>query len=160
MNKSELVQRIVSSRSILSDLIEEVPETYRDFTMIAGVMTLKDIIIHISWFELEIVNMLETMRLQGSPLWDLSTDDRNIKIQELHANLPWQQVMATYEKIQPILVDLIGGLEEATLENPTYFDNMPVEWLPLGIIAANTYEHYEHHIRDIKECLNNIDKPS
>ncbi|PKO05805.1 MAG: hypothetical protein CVU41_10315 [Chloroflexi bacterium HGW-Chloroflexi-3] len=158
MNRSELVQRIVSSRSILSDLIEQVPEKHRDRTMIAGMMTLKDIIIHICWFELEMVNMLETMKLQGSPLWELGTDERNTRIQELHADLPWQQVIFDFEKIQPVLIELIEGLEEAALENPTYFNNMPEEWIPFEIIAGNTFEHYEHHIRDIKEFLIDIDK--
>lgn len=158
MNRSELVQRIVSSRSILSDLIEQVPEKHRDRTKIAGMMTLKDIIIHICWFELEMVNMLETMKLQGSPLWELGTDERNTRIQELHADLPWQQVIFDFEKIQPVLIELIEGLEEAALENPTYFNNMPEEWIPFEIIAGNTFEHYEHHIRDIKEFLIDIDK--
>lgn len=158
MNKAELVQRIVTSRSILSDLILQVPEKHRNHTMIAGVMTLKDIIIHICWFELEMVNMLETMNLQGSPLWELDTDERNTRIQELHANLPWQQVFATYEKLQPELVELIDGLEESALKNPAYFDNMPEEWIPLEIIAGNTYEHYEHHTHDIQEFLINLDE--
>lgn len=158
MNKAELAQRIVSSRSILSDLIAQIPEKHRHHTMIAGLMTLKDIIIHICWFELEMVNMLETMKLQGSPLWELNTDERNSRIQELYANIPWQQVFATYEKLQPVLIELIDGLEEAALKNPSYFDNMPEEWIPLEIIAGNTYEHYEHHIKDIKEFLKNIDK--
>jgi len=158
MNKAELTQRILSSRSILSDLIAQVPEEHRDRTMIAGVMTLKDIIIHICWFELEMVNMLETMKLQGSPLWELGTDERNTRIQELHANLPWLQVIATYENLQPALIELIDGLEEAALKSPIYFKNMPEEWIPVEIIAGNTFEHYEHHIRDIKEFLLNIDK--
>lgn len=157
MNRSELVQRIISSRSILSDLIEQVPENLRDHTEIAGLMTLKDVISHISWFELEMVNMLQTMRLQGSPLWELMTDERNARIQELHAALPWQQVISTFEKTQSILVNLLDGLEDSALENPTYFNNMPEEWVPLEIIASNTYEHYEHHIRDIKDFLHNID---
>jgi hypothetical protein len=158
MNRSELIQRIISSRSILSDLIAKVPENHRDHTKIAGVMTLKDIISHISWFELEMVNMLQTMRLQGSPLWELMTDERNASIQELHATLPWQQVISTFEKTQSVLVNLLDGLEDAALENPIYFNNMPEEWVPLEIIASNTYEHYEHHIRDIKDFLHNIDK--
>ncbi len=104
------------------------------------------------------VNMLETMKLQGSPLWELGTDERNIRIMEMNANHPWQQVISTYDSVQPELIDLISRLEEAALKNPTYFDNMPEEWIPLEIIAGNTYEHYEHHTHDIQEFLINLDE--
>jgi hypothetical protein len=158
MNKKEFVLRIISSRSILSELIEQVPEKYHEQTIIAGEMTLKDIVVHITWFELEMLNLLETMTLQGSPLWDLETDERNARIQAIHALLPWQQVITTFETIQPRLIELVDDLEEIALENPTYFKNMPEEWIPQEIIASNTYEHYEHHSKDIKDFLNNFEK--
>jgi hypothetical protein len=158
MNKKEFVQRILSSRSVLSELIEQVPENYREQTMIAGEMTLKDIVVHITWFELEMLNLLETMTLQGSPLWDLATDERNARIQVIHAQHPWQQVITTFEKIQPRLMELVDSLEQAALENPAYFKNMPEEWIPWEIIAGNTYEHYEHHSNDIKDFLKKFEK--
>ena len=157
MNKKEFVQRIVSSRSILSELIKQIPENNREQTMISGEMTLKDIVVHITWFELEMLNLLETMTLQGSPLWDLGTDERNARIQAIHAQLPWQQVITTFEKIQPRLMGRIDGLEQAVLETPVYFKHMPDEWIPWEIIAQNTYEHYEHHSMDIKDFLNNFE---
>ena len=121
---------------------------------ISGSMTLKDVIIHIVWFELEMIHLLETRTLQGSPLWNYSTDERNARIQALHAGDSWQAVIEQFDAAQPKLLQLLEAIDEKALHHPQAFINMPEDWSPWQIISENTCEHYEHHAKDIEESIN------
>ena len=49
---------------------------------------MKDILSHITWFEREMVDMLQTRTLKGSKLWELPQDERNRIIYEQNRATP------------------------------------------------------------------------
>ena len=39
------------------------------------------------------------------------------------------------------------------MTDPTGFPNMPPDWQPWLVIAQNTYQHYQDHIKDVERWL-------
>ena len=42
-----------------------------------GERSLRDVVMHISWYERQMIGILESRRFEGSRLWELPTDERN-----------------------------------------------------------------------------------
>ena len=120
---------------------------------IAGNWSLKDIIAHITWHEQEMVGLIQAHALVGSELWNLPTDERNAAIYEQTKNQPLEQVLAESEQVHQQLLDALPTLSDEDLIDPSSFPNMPPDWQPWMIIAQNTYEHYEDHMKDVEKWL-------
>ncbi len=158
MNKEELIQLYKVARENLSNRISQVPETKWGYVPINEKMTMKDILFHINWFDNEMILVLESKKFQGSPWWDLGTDERNERIQELAVSQGWQETYQIYQQNGPRLLTALENLEEAAVNDPGFFEDMPEDWEPWFILAGNTYEHYDHHARDIEEYLRKHDQ--
>jgi len=42
---------------------------------------------------------------------------------------------------------------DENMTDPTGFPNMPPDWQPWLVIAQNTYQHYQDHIKDVERWL-------
>ena len=118
-----------------------------------GNWSLKDIIAHITWHEQEMVGLIQAHALVGSELWNLPTDERNAAIYEQVKDLPLEQVLAESEQVHQLLLEALPTLSNEDLIDPSSFPNMPPDWQPWMIIAQNTYEHYEDHMKDVEKWL-------
>ena len=124
-----------------------------------GNWSLKDIIAHITWHEKEMVGLIQAHALVGSELWNLPTDKRNAAIYEQVKHLPLELVLAESEQVHQQLIDALPTLSDEDLTDPDSFPNMPPDWQPWMIIAQNTYEHYEDHMKDVEQWLAEHDAP-
>ena len=122
-------------------------------TTIYGDWSLKDIIAHITWHEQEMVGLIQARALVGSELWNLPTDERNAAIYEQTKDQSLEQVLAESEQVHQQLLDALPTLSDEDLIDPSSFPNMPSDWQPWMIIAQNTYEHYEDHMKDVEKWL-------
>lgn len=119
-----------------------------------GDWSVKDIIAHITWYEREMVGLLSGRALQGSPLWEIPTDNRNEIIHERVKEYPISMVFAESDEVFKTLLTLLDGLKDEELNEAKYFLEMPAEWTPREVIASNTYEHYSNHVGDIRRSFN------
>ena len=148
-----LIERIQIDWSTWNSLISQVALKQMTLSNISGDWSLKDIIAHITWHEREMVSLITAHALVGSELWNLSTDERNAAIFELVKDQPLEQVLAESEQVHQQLMDALPTLSNQDLTDPSSFPNMPPDWQPWMIIAQNTYEHYEDHMRDVQRWL-------
>lgn len=149
----ELIDQINAEHNTWQALIDQIdPEKMND-PGVSGEWSLKDVIAHISWHENEMVTMVQTHVLKGSDLWDLITDERNAIIQEENQDKSLEQVLEESNQIHQQLMDLLPSLSDGDLTNPENFAGMPPDWQPWTILADNTYEHYQHHILDLKRWI-------
>lgn len=153
MSKSELIDKIKRSRAKWLALISPLDEARMVQAGVLEGWSLKDTIAHITWYEREMVQVLQNKALVGSELWDLPTDERNQAIFEANQNRPLQDVRREAQKIFERLVELLERLEEQDLYDPNRFDQMPNDWQPWEVIASNTYEHYPDHIDQVRKWL-------
>lgn len=124
---------------------------------LAGEWSLKDIISHITWHEKEMVGLINAHALVGSELWNLPTDERNAAIYQLVKDQSLEQVLAESAQVHQQLVEVLPTLSDQDLTDPSGFPNMPPDWQPGMLIAQNTYEHYEDHMRDVERWLEEQD---
>ena len=153
MDKKTLLETLKSERVKWDALIARIDENRMAEAGASGDMSVKDTIAHITWFEREMVNVLNEQALVGSPLWNLPPDERNAAIWEEGRKRP---LSTTLTEAAEIYAQLIAALEQFPHDNLTdasLFRDMPPEWVPWQIIAQNSFEHYQHHVADIKLWL-------
>jgi hypothetical protein len=120
--------------------------------------SVEDIIAHVTWYEREMVGLLDGRTLAGSELWNLPHAERNAAIYEQNHARSLEDVLTEAAVIYRQLLDLVEGLSDAELENPGYFTNMPEDWVPWQLIAENTTDHYREHAVSIQSWLDKTDK--
>jgi hypothetical protein len=49
------------------------------------------------------------------------------------------------------MLALLKDLDESALDDAGSFAEMPPDWQPWSVIASNTYEHYDDHVKDLKK---------
>ncbi|HEY3341679.1 MAG TPA: ClbS/DfsB family four-helix bundle protein [Anaerolineae bacterium] len=119
----------------------------------SGTWSVKDIITHITFFENEMVDLLQTRVLTGSDLWRLPQDERNRAIYERNCERALSDVLAESVGVHAQVARLLDDLTDADLLEAAHFKNMPAEWLPWRIIAENTFEHYRDHAEVVSKWL-------
>ena len=150
---NQLMDAIQKTWTAWESLLKQVDRNQFTTPTTAGEWTLKDIIAHITWHEKEMVGLIKAHALVGSELWNLPTDDRNAAIYAEVRDQPLEQALAESAEIHQQLLDALPSLSNADLTDPTGFPNMPPDWQPWLVIAQNTYEHYQDHIKDIERWL-------
>ena len=149
----QLTETIQLTWTAWEAMIGQVEEEQLVSPGVAGDWSLKDIIAHITWHEKEMVGLVEAHALVGSDLWNLPTDERNTAIYTEVRDLPLEQVLAKSAQVHQQLLEALPSISDADLTDPTGFPNMPPEWQPWLIIAQNTYQHYQDHIKDVERWL-------
>lgn len=158
MNKSKLLDAIQSERSQWEALLAQVNEAHMSERGVAGEWSLKDIIAHITWFEREMIVLLQKRALAGSELWQVSQVERNAAIFEENRQQSLQDVLAEAPQVYEQLIELVQALTDEDVTDARRFAEMPSEWQPWQVIAGNTHEHYRDHSSDVRAWLDKRDK--
>ena len=149
MEKEVFISKIQESRSELECVLSHFSPTMMDNQGMVDSWSIKDIIAHISWYEAEMVKILDTKVFQGSSLWDLELQERNTAIHETIKDLDLSEVIRKEKETYQTMLKLLQELDETDLNNPAAFEGMPGDWQPWNVIASNTYEHYDDHVADL-----------
>lgn len=148
---SQLLERIQKAWQAWSALLDKIDTAQMTQPGVAGDWSIKDVIVHITWHEGEMVDLIEAHALVGSELWNLPTDERNAAIYELLQDQPLDQVLAESAQVHQQLLEALLSLSDQDLVDPGSFAGMPPDWQPWLIIAQNTYEHYQDHMLDLEK---------
>ncbi len=149
MNKTTFLQRMRKSRRELESAMAELTREQILLPGASGDMSVKDMLAHITWHEVQMIGMIDQMALTGSPWWTLSTDERNARIYKASQGRTWEDVRAEADAVYARLYAALEKLDEAAYQDSSRFRQMPPDWTPCRIFADNTYDHYDHHLRDI-----------
>jgi uncharacterized damage-inducible protein DinB len=153
MNLVELIEVIRSERDRWEATLEKIQRSRLSEPGVEGDWSVKDIIAHLSWFEREMVNLMQTRRLAGSEWWTLPTDLRNENIYLKNRDLSLDQVVSESQQVHRQLIEALQTLSDVDLSDPGQFADMPSDWQPLRIIAENTFEHYQDHRKVVEDWL-------
>lgn len=156
MNKAEFLDTLRTEHARWDELLSQIDETQMTQPGVVGEWSVKDIVAHVTWFEREMVGMLQARALIGSELWDLSQDERNAVVFEQNRHRPLRDVLAEARQVYEQLLEGLPSLSEEELTDAGRFREMPAEWLPWKIIADNTYEHYRAHAPSIRAWLDKL----
>ena len=116
---------------------------------------MKDVIAHVSWYERQMVGMITTRSLAGSPWWNLTLEVRNAAIQVENRDRPLDEILKESQEVFGELMKQLESLSEEDLHTAINFKDIPTAWVPWEVIASNTFEHYPAHSRDIQTAFSN-----
>lgn len=80
----------------------------------------------------------------------LPVHERNSAVHEEIKDVTLQEVRAWADRTFPALIEQLELLPEEAYADATYFERMPVEWVPWKVIAGNTFKHYPEHLAAIR----------
>jgi ubiquinone/menaquinone biosynthesis C-methylase UbiE len=148
-----LVDTLRSERYEWNKLIDAVGEARMQLPGVVGGWSVKDMIAHISWAERETLFILSNRMSDGSALWYVSQDERNEIVYQQNRERPLEEVLTEANDVFEELITIIEGLKEEAIHDASYFQDMPAEWVPWQVIAANTYFHYRAHAPELRVWL-------
>ncbi len=159
MNKTEFITKIRSARQEWESALAGLDEAQMLQPRTCGDWSIKDVIAHITWYEREMVGVLEAHALIGSDLWNLPLEQRNAAIHAVNKDRPLRDVLAEAKLVSGDLLRLLPTLSEADLSDASRFPGMSAEWLPWEVIASNTFEHYADHLAEIRRAFGEQERP-
>lgn len=156
MDKSSFTLDFNAGRAAWDALLAQLDPAQAETPDAEGSLSVKDLIAHVTWYEREMIGLIEARRLAGSNLWSLSTNERNAVIFEQNHARQAQDILAEARDVGTRLIAAIDGLTDDDICRADHFAHMPQDWLPWQVIAGNTYDHYPAHIASIRARLTRL----
>ena len=153
MDKATFINTLEQSRAEWEALLAQVDEERMLQPGAAGKWSVKDVIVHVTWGEREIVPIMRTHVLAGSELWNLSDDERNEIVYQQNRDRPLQEILQEEQQAYADLLEAAQTLSDEDLNDPHRFKQMPEEWVPWQIIAGCSFKHYQDHMPSIREWM-------
>jgi len=150
VKKAELLDSIQSRRREWNETLAEVAEERMLESGVAGEWSIKDVIAHVTWWDTQTADMLQTKTLSNVKLWQMPQDVRNDAIYIEKRDRPLDEIRQESGAAFLWLIASIESLGEDDLTDPSRYRQMPAEWTPWRVIVANTYAHYYQHLPDIR----------
>jgi hypothetical protein len=153
MEKKAFLRWVRDTRADFDAAVGQVEPERMSQPGVSGVMSVKDILAHVTWFEREMVGLLRQEALVGSELWELPEDERNAAILEANRDRPLGEVLEEAPQVFQQLLQALEALDEGALNDASRFRGMPADWVPWQVIAGSSSRHYEDHGADIQAWL-------
>jgi len=154
MNKFEIIHAMKEARAEWNALLAQIPEERMTEPGANGEWSVKDVIAHITFFENEMVLVMEQRALTGTPgVWELPTHERNAMLYAQMKDLPLVQVLADSRAAYERLLALTEAAPEADFEGPSSYADMPSAWTLEAVLSGNSWDHYREHIGWLREWL-------
>jgi DinB superfamily len=159
MDSTIFIDTLIEIRTQWDALISQIDEQWMLEPDVEGKWSIKDIIAHIMWNELEMVPLIQTRSLIGSELWDLPQDERNEAVYLLYRDRPLQDIIGEEREAYARLLKEARALSDEELNDPHRFKDMPDSegWVPWRIIAGCSFTHYPDHMASIRGWLTRRD---
>ena len=158
MNKMEFINNVKATHKEYETALEGLSYSQLTQPRTCGEWSVKDVIVHVSWHERQMVGVISTRTLGGSSWWNISLEERNAAIHAENKDRPLEEVLRESQLIHAELMTQLETLSEEDLSKAENFKDMPPDWKPWEVIASNTFEHYPDHARDIRAAFQKIEK--
>lgn len=152
-NRSELIDRIRSTRDELEALIADLTPDQMTEPGVAEEWSIKDMLAHIAWYEGEEAEFYGETGAESSPLWDEPQDPRNQILFEQNRDRSLQEVLTQFRQAHARFLEVVEGLSEEDLSNPGRFPGTSVEWPPWRRIAVHSCDHDREHTEMTRSWL-------
>lgn len=156
MEKNELLKALEDSREQFMTLIEDLADEDMQIPGVVGEWSIKDILIHISRWEAELVKLLWQVQQNQKPssllLNNVNVDEINDRWYQESQSRPLGRVLDDFESVR-----LQTMLRVEDFSDQELTDQKRYPWMhgdPLWKwIAADSYEHDAEHAEDIRIWL-------
>jgi len=156
MNKPELLAKISAARQALVTVLENVPPARRAEPVLAGGWSVKDCLVHINFWEGQLVTLLYQLR-NGAPLSAAhfsgrAVDEINAEWFEKGKSRSWEMAWSDFNGLGKQIARRVSEFDERELNNPRL--NPKLRGRPLWQwIENDTYGHEDEHREAIEAWL-------
>jgi len=151
--KQNIINTLLYARRDWDHLLAQVDEAIMVQSGVCGKWSVKDLIAHTTWYENEMEELFRTLKLQGSPLWELHHDERNEAIYQKNQFRSLDDVKMESLQVFAHLLTALEALDPADLLDPERIQGMPGDWQATELLASNTWSHYSTHTAHIQAFL-------
>jgi hypothetical protein len=156
LNRSDAIQRLISSRAEWDALVSLVPENRRNLAAWEGGWSIKDLIAHVDsyeWWSGEFFIKRDWPVVdQSLNTWDV--DARNNALYELNKYRTYEEIVAESPALHGHLIRALEQMTDAEFEDPEILGQGANEDFRVeSLLADGSWNHYEQHRADVERIL-------
>lgn len=159
MDQSERLESIQTGYGLFKALLDQLPPDQLTVPGVVGHWSVKDILVHIVVHEQRMIAWVSATLRGESPCgpqpYGLPEEPLaviNDQIYQENRDRRWEDLISALAEVHAQSLALVQQAQESDLIDPRRFNLEGGE--PLwAAVAANTFEHYEEHARDIRRGL-------
>ena len=152
MEKEELISKLAKSRAEFLEIVNRIPETEYEQTGVIGSWSVKDILVHLTRWEAEIIKLIWQVAKGIQPTTahfdQFSVDETNERWYQESRNRSLKMVMSDFLGIRNQTIRRVNELSQEELTGPNRFSSLndkPLwEW-----IAGDSIDHEVEHGEEI-----------
>jgi hypothetical protein len=156
MKKEELVSKLEKSRTNFLDIVNKIPEDYLEKPGVIGSWSVKDILVHLTRWEAEIIKLIWQVRRGIHPTTahfdQFSVDETNERWYQESRNRSLKIVMSDFMGVRNQTIRQVVELSQEELTDPNRFNwanGKPLwEW-----ITDDSMDHESEHGDQIKSWM-------
>jgi hypothetical protein len=156
VTKTELLEKIRSSREALVKTLDSVPPERRDQPGVSGDWSVKDILVHLNYWEGQLVTLLFQLRSAAPPatvhFGGKDVDAINAAWFQQGRTRPWEAAWRDFTGLGIQIPRRVGEFTQAELTTVKFHPKL--KGLPLTTwIASDSFEHEDEHRAAIEGWL-------
>lgn len=157
MTKARLLETLETRRAAWDAALAEVPESAMTEPGVAGEWSVKDLVVHLTYYERWYADRLHE-RLRGEAYQYTEADtlpfnERNEIVFQQNRDRPLAEVLADSRQAFERLLVGVQAHAEAFLIEPQQLEGVPQPITLWKMLQGDVYEHYGEHIPTIQEWL-------
>ena len=158
MNKENIISELTNSREKILETVRGLSDQEMETPGVMDDWSVKDILVHLTWWEAELVKLLWQAKQGVTPSSALVSqepvDDLNARWHEENRSRPLKPILKDFLGVRNQTIRRVDALTETTLTDPSYFpwlDGEPLwKW-----IAGDSFEHEAEHEAQIRAWKTN-----
>ncbi len=158
--KQSMLDQICEAHTALVDTVSELSAAQLAQPSLAGGWSVKDLLVHITWWEQRMIRTLQRA-LRGEPpqrlekpneTWEQTIERVNAEVFAANRERPIADILMERQRSFANVLAMIDELGDGDTVDPAPIEAvLGRELVPL--IAGDTYEHYTEHRRAIRAWL-------
>ena len=105
----------------------------------------KDVICHITWYDIEVLKALETKSIVESKFWNASISERNEMIFNDTQEITLDKILKESKRVFKDLINKIEDLSDEDLNSDEYIKRKSDKRITWDFVGANNFWHFEDH---------------
>lgn len=160
MNQKTLRKKLIYGQNYFDTIIQQIVDKSFTNEIITKKWTIKDVLQHLAWYNVEVANAIKNKSLTKSKFWQQSIEERNEIIYTESAKKDFKTVKSKYNSSYEELMNQIGKLSDDEVNSDDFLDfsilkNSGEPRKTFEFILGNSSpHHYLEHIDDLIERFN------
>ncbi len=145
IKRTTLLKKMIYKRKHWDFTIDSIFAKQQENGPISQKWYLKDVIAHITWYEKELLDVLEKKSMAESEFWNMGIEERNDMIFNNTQNQTLNDLLIESKKTFDDLVGKIQTISDEDLNSDTYIKRKEGARITHDFIGGITFWHYEDH---------------